>query len=404
MSAKRAVPDSGHKYTPPTKKRLQRTRPDDDWILCTNTCKTFKPRDSFQLTKRKGTLPFKSACIECLRAAGSAKSRAKGRIVWQIATISTDGLRRSCCRCQLEQPVCNFTKVAREMLRGNSGYNAMCKDCDKIKQAPERIQKALSPLPTTRKCSYYSCLKKGILQPISAFHQGQARCIPCNIASNLVRCSHGKLPGYCRRDNCKGTRLCNNLQCNAGVITKKYAGYCLTCVEIFCPDIPRTINRRVQERAVVAYLESTLPNIAWYKNIKLPCASSRFRADMATFLSQWGVTVNELINWWIINEIDESGHSDRNNAAEKSRMQAIWHDGGDLPMVFLRFNPDAYKKRDGTIVSACFELDNNNMRYVPPEQTVEWNYRLRVLSDRVLHWAENIPSAGITYEYLFYDE
>lgn len=78
-------------------------------------------------------------------------------------------------------------------------------------------------------------------------------------------------------------------------------------------------------------------------------------------------------------------------------MMQIFLDLGSRPIVFIRFNPDAYKD-NGVRVGGCFDA---NMNIIDEE---EWRLRIYHLKDRLNVFLEDIPEKEITIEYLYYDK
>ena len=74
------------------------------------------------------------------------------------------------------------------------------------------------------------------------------------------------------------------------------------------------------------------------------------------------------------------------------------------PIIFIRFNPDAYKK-DGKKITSCWGLDERFICVVKKEKKDEWNQRLNVLEECINYWMspENTTNKTIEIIELFYD-
>jgi hypothetical protein len=84
----------------------------------------------------------------------------------------------------------------------------------------------------------------------------------------------------------------------------------------------------------------------------------------------------------------------------------LYLDVGERPMVFIRFNPDGYKKRDGTKVTSCWSLDGFGMMVVKQDKQAEWAARLEALRLAIEYWSapENRTNKRVEVVELFFDE
>jgi hypothetical protein len=84
-------------------------------------------------------------------------------------------------------------------------------------------------------------------------------------------------------------------------------------------------------------------------------------------------------------------------------MMELMVDIGLRPVVFIRFNPDAYNDANGDIVSSCWGVDKNGIGRVKPTKRAEWKARLVCLEDMVRKWVTRVPEREFTLEKLYYD-
>jgi hypothetical protein len=79
-------------------------------------------------------------------------------------------------------------------------------------------------------------------------------------------------------------------------------------------------------------------------------------------------------------------------------------DVGHRPIVFIRFNPDAYKK-DGRTITSCWGIGNKGFCVVKKSKKNEWSNRLNILENQVNYWTnpENATNKTIETIQLFYD-
>ena len=80
-------------------------------------------------------------------------------------------------------------------------------------------------------------------------------------------------------------------------------------------------------------------------------------------------------------------------------MMELWQDIGLRNIIFIRFNPDSYKK-DGLTIGGCFEKDA--LGVIKPIKD-EWNRRAKILKDTVDYYTKNIPEPSCTTIQLFYN-
>lgn len=106
----------------------------------------------------------------------------------------------------------------------------------------------------------------------------------------------------------------------------------------------------------------------------------------------------------VIVEIDEKQHKAKtyNPECETQRINNLFTDLADRPIIFIRFNPDSYKDINKKKHKSCFSyteaasLPKANMKLLTP--------RLEVLKEEIQKNIVNIPLIHITTIKLFYDE
>jgi hypothetical protein len=74
------------------------------------------------------------------------------------------------------------------------------------------------------------------------------------------------------------------------------------------------------------------------------------------------------------------------------------------PMVFIRFNPDAYLSNNGKVTS-CWSLNKLGVCTVKKTKVKEWNERLEALNTQIAYWSHTDNKTEKTVEIiqLFYD-
>lgn len=147
-------------------------------------------------------------------------------------------------------------------------------------------------------------------------------------------------------------KRCISEHCDTIITTKKYDGYCAFCFHNLFPDDPRSTKYKTKERLVAAVFRDNYPCCFQLYDKTLPhaCASKR-RPDI---LPDRGDRV-------FIIEIDEDQHRGYDSTCEEQRVNDLFTDCGSKPMVFIRFNPDAYKNSAGITVKSSFIISKTGV-------------------------------------------
>lgn len=221
-------------------------------------------------------------------------------------------------------------------------------------------------------------------------HEGCKTTAHYNYSSekNGLYCATHRLPTmidisktYCLTENC-------SIQLRE---PRKYKGYCFRCFIYNFPDEPITFNYKVKERHVVDYLKEQFSDVELITDKVVQGGCSKKRPDV--FI--------ECFTHSIIVEIDEDQHSDY--TCENKRMMEIFEDLGNRPIVFIRFNPDAYIDKDGNPVKSCFDYHKTlGTPYISEKD--DWNNRLTKLADNICEYMEKMPEKEVTIINLFYNK
>ena len=204
---------------------------------------------------------------------------------------------------------------------------------------------------------------------------------------------------YCNAHKLKGmidviSKTCINEWCYT-TVAEKYDGYCLFCYMNMFPDKPVSRNYKTKEFAVVEYIKNKFQNFDWIADKIISGGCSKRRPDL---LLDLGYQI-------IIIEIDENQHIDYDCSCENKRLMELSQDLGHRPIVFIRFNPDDYKKEDINIPS-CWGLNKKGICAVKKSKKDEWNDRLTCLENMITYWTnpKNITDKIIEIIQLFYDQ
>ncbi len=124
---------------------------------------------------------------------------------------------------------------------------------------------------------------------------------------------------------------------------RKYKGHCFFCFVHLFPTERAAQDYSMKETTVVTFLQEKFPNVDWRWNKTVEGGCSKRRLDL---LLDMGSHI-------VIIEVDENSHDMYDPTCEEKRMEEIWNDVGHHPIVFVRFNPDKYKDKDGNNVPFC---------------------------------------------------
>lgn len=194
---------------------------------------------------------------------------------------------------------------------------------------------------------------------------------------------------------CLTQKKCINEWCVNRAHNLKYNGYCLYCFVHMFPDKPNTKNYKTKEQSVVEYIKTEFPDFTWVCDKRVPDGCSRRRPDL---LLDLGFQI-------VIVEVDENQHVYYDCSCENKRLMEISQDLGHRPIVFVRFNPDDYIKRDKTRVKSCWSVNKTTgMVAVDKNNRRPWNDRLETLGRWIRYWSENKTDKIIEAVQLFFDE
>ena len=82
-------------------------------------------------------------------------------------------------------------------------------------------------------------------------------------------------------------------------------------------------------------------------------------------------------------------------------------DIGHRPLVFIRFNPDAYLNLNGENISSCWTTTpKTGILKIKNNKSNEWNERLDALKSQIEYWTNEANKTEKTVEIvqLFYDQ
>jgi hypothetical protein len=203
------------------------------------------------------------------------------------------------------------------------------------------------------------------------------------------------VPKYCAQHKKEGminvkAKTCKSDWCKT-LVGKKYDGYCLYCFINLFPDKKVCRNYKTKEFAVVEHVKSIFIDFNWISDKKINGGCSKRRPDL---LLDLGYQI-------IIVEVDENQHIVYDCSCENKRIMELSQDLGHRPVVFIRFNPDNYKK-DGKNITSCWATNKNGICVVKKEK--EWSQRLNALEQNIRYWTLNATDKMIETIQLYYGD
>lgn len=169
---------------------------------------------------------------------------------------------------------------------------------------------------------------------------------------------------------------------------------CKHCFHYENPGLPLKFNFRTKELRLVKFVQGIVNK---HENIKIIAEDKRVPGGCSIRRPDCAIDCNTHI---VIVECDENQHGSYDATCDNKRTMQIFMDCGSMPIIFLRFNPDAYNLADGGRQPACFKLDDSGKLVNTPE----W-YRRIGLFEKPLISAITTPSEKeVNIRRYFYDE
>jgi hypothetical protein len=216
--------------------------------------------------------------------------------------------------------------------------------------------------------------------------KNRQNCLECG---GNIFCIHNKKKSRCKI--CDGSELCVAPLCETRGI-KKYGGYCLPCCIHYCPEIQVSRNYKTKENDVVQRVLEKYPDFNWVADKKIQNGCSKRRPDLLL----------DLGSHVIILEVDENKHTTYDCSCQNKRLMEISQDIGHRPVVFIRFNPDAYVNQEGTKITSCWRINGYGVLDISKSKRDEWHSRINMLIQQLEYWINNIPHKTVEIVELFY--
>lgn len=174
----------------------------------------------------------------------------------------------------------------------------------------------------------------------------------------------------------------------------KYNGSCFRCFVHENPEHKLAKNHLAKEKHVMEFIKEKFSSesdyeIHFQKTIIGGCSKRRPDAYI------------DLHTHTLIIECDENQHKNYDSTCEVARINELFTDLGDRPIIFIRFNPDSYKDANGKTVKSCFSYHKTTgLAYINDKK--KWQDRLQTLEQTIRTHIQNIPTET-KFEYLFFD-
>jgi hypothetical protein len=153
-----------------------------------------------------------------------------------------------------------------------------------------------------------------------------------------------------------------------------------------------TRNYKTKEVATVDYIKEVYPDFAWVADKRVQDGCSRRRPDLLL----------DLGSHIIIMEVDENKHTGYECSCENKRLMQLSQDLHHRPIVFIRFNPDAYEGADGKRIASCWRLNKLGVMSITKTKKREWIHRLETLKQTIMYWIETPTDKMVEIVELFY--
>lgn len=189
------------------------------------------------------------------------------------------------------------------------------------------------------------------------------------------------------------SRKCASNWCENRTNNTRHDGYCLFCYIHLFPDKPAARNYKTKETNIVDYIKSKYPDFTWIADKKVLDGCSKKRPDL---LLDLGYQV-------LVIEIDENQHNRYDCSCENKRLMELSQDIGHRPMIFIRFNPDAYINNKNIYIKSCWKPNQTGIFIVNKENNKEWLNRLVVLENQIKYWMDNTTNKTLEVIHLYYD-
>ncbi len=219
------------------------------------------------------------------------------------------------------------------------------------------------------------------------------RCIDPNCSKQPVYNNSGESTAiYCKTHALDGmvdilSKRCST--CNTTTVNRKYKPNCSRCHFYLNPNDPRIRNYKTKEHAFMIPLKERYPNMVLDQIVSGGC--SRRRPD----------GLIDCLTHSVIIEIDEDQHSGYDQMCNNRRTMELFQDLGNRPVVFIRLNPDSYK-RDNKRVNGIFSVSKTDGQLKLNKK--EFDRRYESLVQAIDYVIANVPDRAVESAQLFFSD
>lgn len=218
------------------------------------------------------------------------------------------------------------------------------------------------------------------------------KCVICGVKYAKFRLVNNTKRTHCV--DCKTNDMIDPnprcIECGLTYRNPKYKKHCCRCYIYKFPDESISKVYMMKEKYIVDFIKN---NFSKFKPIfnKQTGGCSKRRPDVYF----------DMLTHIVIIEIDENQHIDYDEWCEVVRVNELFTDFGDRPIIFIRFNPDKYYDKNKILHKSCF---GNTHRLELPcvASQFDLNFRLNILKNQVTKSIASIVNETQTI-YLFYD-
>jgi hypothetical protein len=208
----------------------------------------------------------------------------------------------------------------------------------------------------------------------------KSRCKECG---GSALCVHNKRKYACRLCATNRNNFCNNCDFTSVNKSTNCYPYCQSCYYQLNPDAKKPTRFKLKESFFYELINEDFEITSYDKTLN---GCSKRRPDF----------LFECLTHTVILEIDEDQHISYDSQCEINRLNEIFIDLADRPIVMIRFNPDKYANKN-----SCFKFNDKNI-IIPDKDEIEERYS--ILKERLEYHLYNKPTELSTIEYLFFDE
>jgi len=297
--------------------------------------------------------------------------------------------RRDCKHCKGSQ-ICEHDRQrsickdcgGSQICEHNRRRN-ICKDCGGSQICEHnRIRKQCKQCGGSQICEHNrrrsDCKECGGSQ-ICEHNRIRKQCKQCGGAGI---CEHGRERSKCI--DCKPEIAC--ILCKS-ILPSKYKPYCFRCFCYLNPQSEVATKYKLKETYIVDRIRNTFPDLKFVYNKTIDGGCSRRMPDIYLDCGTHNLVV----------EIDENQHS--NYSCENKRIMELFQDGGSIPLVVIRFNPDTYIESEEKQIP-CFSYTSSGQLKVESC----FKDRFTRLSDMIERYSKEAPTKEIKEIKLYYTE